>query len=195
LIKNNIGSQVVLKSLTQADEESKTKLSNYIKANIDKLGDKKLIQTWRLNIDNPGTSMSRDSPVIQIQVPDYDFNCSQEYKRALTPKLCSSGFSHPYNANNFNLNSEPMNKFNLNYYPGDVYNNFSKASWENNQRMSRSQVNIYGQQMFGNNSFSHLNSSNPYMNQFSMNSNNNYINNNNSLFKKASAKSNERVWN
>jgi hypothetical protein len=93
LIKNNIGNSVLQKTLKVANEKYRIKITQYIDNNIERLGDKKLIQNWRMitnNIINNDNNFMNDYCNLMpynhpfIINPNYYnqmFNISQSYNQ------------------------------------------------------------------------------------------------------------------
>lgn len=110
LIKNNIGNSIIQKTLKVASDEYRLKLIQYVDSNIDRLGDRKLIQNWRIVTNN---ILNND-------------NLMNDYKNLMS-------YNHPYiaNPNYYNQIFNNSLTYNNNYYFNNMYNNVN-ANRKNN---------------------------------------------------------------
>jgi hypothetical protein len=102
LIKNNIGNSIIQKTLKVVNDQYRLKLIQYVETNIERIGDRKLIQNWRMTTNN----------IINIEIMTNDYSNLMPY-------------NHPYimNTNYYNQMFNNSLTYNNNYFFNNMYSN------------------------------------------------------------------------
>ncbi len=134
-MKNNYGNFVVQKALKIVKEENKVILLKAISKNVERIGDKKIIDKWKTIIisalnGNSGSSQMSIYPMSQQINPNFQMNNNPYFMQGSGPGPGQGQINQNYQFNNQNIPEEFY--FNQNLQKSKSFNN-SSNNYKNNK--------------------------------------------------------------